>query len=131
MIGISGSQRIGQPRPAHVGDEGIGGHIGFDIGASKGHASEVALPRVIACRIVQQDEASRREFVFTDEDIAAQRERIRRDPLRCRHLVQNDLWTQISPLDLLDGLQERRRLTAELGSRCLIVILGRFGVMVC
>ncbi len=75
-------QRTGQPRPAHLRQQRVGGHLRLQFGAHQGHQPEVALPGLVPGGVVEQDEPPVREIVLAVDDRRLQRVRVRSQAFR-------------------------------------------------
>ena len=85
------AERLGEPRPADVGQGRVGDHLEVDLGAGVADAAERAVPRVVAGRVVEQDQAAGADVDAVDGHVGAQRGGVRRDPLRRRHRLAEHL----------------------------------------
>ena len=105
--GLVRFERVGEPTPSDARQRRIGRHLGFDVCAGERHAAECAVPRVVAGRIVQQDESAGADVVaVARQDVAADGMSTWCDPLGCWNVVGHDFRTQDSSGELLHGLGE-------------------------
>src|SRR3954468_15042560 len=87
-------QSLGEPRPPHGRERRVGDHLEVDLGARVADAAERAVPRVVAGRVVQQDQAAGAHVDAVDGHVGAQRRGVRRDPLGRRHRLAQHLRAQ-------------------------------------
>ena len=102
-VGAVGGERLAQPGPADLAEQRVVGHLGVDLGAGVGHAAEGAVPGVVAGRVVQQHDAAGADVLAVDGHVGGERGGVRRDALRRRHLLAEDLRAQPRGAHLLDG----------------------------
>jgi hypothetical protein len=102
-------QRVGEPAPADLRERRVTGHVGIDVSADEGHDAGVASPAVLPCRVVQDDETTRRDLVVVSAHLGAEGNGVRREPAGRRDLVQ---------------LQDSGALS---GSQCLVQALDGAG----
>ena len=87
------SASVSQDQPT-AGQHRVGDQLEVDLGAGVGDAAEGAVPGVVAGRVVQQDDPAGADVGAVDGDVGRQRGGVRRDPLRRRHLLAEDLGAQ-------------------------------------
>ncbi|MPM40511.1 hypothetical protein SDC9_87155 [bioreactor metagenome] len=102
IAGVVRFQRLGQPGPADLGEQRVGDHLQIDISAGVADAPVVAVPGLVAVRIVENDQASGADLVVRGGQHAClDGIGVWRDALGCRNLL--DLHPGM-PTECLDGV---------------------------
>ena len=117
VFGAVGRKSVDQPGPADPGQQWIGHHLRIDIGPRKGDAAESALPGSVTGRIVEQDEPAAANLVTVEHHVGGDRRGKRRDPLRRRDLLDNQLRPPGCREQLVSSLAERVWLDGRIGVR--------------
>ncbi|ELP64943.1 hypothetical protein STRTUCAR8_08332, partial [Streptomyces turgidiscabies Car8] len=102
-------ERPGQPGPAHVGQQRVGGHLGLQLGAHQRHQPEGALPGVVPGRVVQQNEPAVGQILLAVDDRRLQGVRERREALGRPRRLDLDLRPQPRGPQRVDGGPEGQR----------------------
>ncbi len=111
-------ERAGQPGPAHVGQQRVGGHLRLQLRTHQGHQPERTLPGIVPVRVVQQHQPAVGQVLVAVDDGGLQRVRVRSQPLRCLGLLDLDLRPQPAAAQSVDrGTEGRRSRTARLPVR--------------
>ena len=78
VAGAGVVEGVGEPAPAHLGQQRIGGHLGVELGGHVRDQPQRALPGLVAGRVVQQDEPAVGDLVVVAQHGGADRVRVRR-----------------------------------------------------
>jgi uroporphyrinogen decarboxylase len=99
-------ERLLQPGPADLPDQGVAAQVGLEGRADERDGPEGPFPRLLASGVVEEYEPAGGELGVIDDDVCAEGEGVRGDPLRRRDLFDDDLWPQLHPAQPLDRAEE-------------------------